>query len=392
MRSPVPGSRKVAQQSSRWILPALACALFAAGVVLFRPLEPAELPVGAGVVFVEEAVPDSGPVFEGRVAVEPNAATDSPTATSGRVEERGSTFYVDVHDAAGEPLPAARVELCVPLGDAERPAYLIEALTDATGRCAFDSLDVRRAERELPGRASQSLGRDGYRLQLAGVFQVQPALDLQWLPAGGAVLELEAPLCETVALELSDGQRDLVSGSYLAVARGMHAPGEPTAAPDLRAEFVGGRATLGPVERGQLLELRVHDVNGERLEGPAAFAVADADTRVRLYLGPVLPRFSVGVLGLDGRPHTTELAVVLRWKELGEERCFTQFAQPDESGRFELAVPIGGREARLVTGELFATEPEEGERPLAEFEVELDPGDDAPRAVGQVLLGADGWK
>jgi hypothetical protein len=45
-----------------------------------------------------------------------------------------------------------------------------------------------------------------------------------------------------------------------------------------------------------------------------------------------------------------------------------------------------------VKGELFATEPEAGERPLAAFEVELVPGDDAVREVGQVLLGADGWK
>lgn len=392
MRSLVPGSRKVAQQSSRWILPALACALFAAGVVLFRPLEPAELPVGEGVALVEQEFEAREVVFEGRQAVEPNSPEGAIGPSSERIEERGSTFYVDVLDAAGEPLSAARVELCLPLGSPESHACLVEALTDERGRCGFDSIDVRRAERELRGGDSRTLGIDGYRLQLAGVFAVQPALDLIHLPPGGAVMELEAPLCETVALELSDGQRDLVSGSYLAIARGMHAPGEPTAAPDLRAEFVGGRATLGPVERGQLLELRVHDVDGERLDGPAAFAIADPDTRVRLYLGPAHPRFGAGVLGPDGQPHTAELVVVLRWKELGEERSFTRFVQPDVSGRFELAVPIGGREARAVTGELFDAAPEEGERPLAEFEVELDPADEGPRQVGQVLLGADGWR
>lgn len=382
----------MAKHNSRWILPALACVLFAAGVVLFRPLEPAELPVGDRVAFVAESAAEAELVFEGRVAVQTNAVSDPVASPGVRVEERGSTFFVDVYDAAGAPLSGARVELCLPLGAAERPACLVETLTDAGGRCSFDSLDVRQAERELLSRGSESLGRGGYRLRLAGVFQVQPVLDLAMLPAGGAVLELEAPLCETVALELSDGQRDLVSGSYLAVARGMHAPGEPTAAPDLRAQFVAGRATLGPVERGQLLELRVHDVEGERLDSPAAFAVADPDTQVRLYLGPSYPRFRVGVLGLDGRPHTAELAVVLRWKELGEERCLTQFVQPDEIGSFELAVPIGGRDERLVTGELFAAEPEDGERPLAEFEVELDPRDDTPRSIGHLLLGADGWK
>ncbi len=392
MRSPFPERRKVVNQSSRWILPALACVLFAAGVVLFRPLEPVGPPAAGGVVRVSEERGAGPLVFQGRQAVESTPSAAAAVASSGRVEERGTTFYAEVVDALDEPLSDALVELCLPLGSGSRPACLMAARTDADGRCAFDALDVLRAERDLLGDRTAGPGANGYLLQLAGVFDVQPTLALAVLPAGESVVRIAAPLCESVELELSDGQRDLVSGSYLVVARGLHAPGEPTDAPDLRAEFVAGRATLGPVERGQLLELRVHDVDGERLDGPAVFAVADPNTRVRLYLGAAHPRIAAGVLGTDGRPHIGELAVVLRWMELGEERSFTELVQPDASGRFELAVPLGGREERAVKGELFATEPEAGERPLAAFEVELVPGDDAVREVGQVLLGADGWK
>lgn len=395
LRSPL-GSRKVVKNSKRWILPALACALFTAGVVVFRPLEPSGLAEASVVSRGDALEAPVSSVFGQRQAVNPadwaaNGAPGQADSNEVRIAARGQRIDVEVIDALGDPLAGASVEFCLPLLNGS-PSCLAEARTDARGRCAFDSLAIMEAERATTGAKWGELGSSGYRVQLAGVFSQRPTLLLPELPAGGTELLLEAPLCETLALELSDGQRDLVVGDYMAVARAVDSPGEPTQAPDLRATFESGRAEIGPIERGQLLELRVHDVHGERLDGPAAYAVADPGGKVRLYLGPALPRVRGLVLDVNGRPHTEELACVLSWKELGATRSASHLLEPDSSGRFELPVPLSGADPRNVTGELFATGAEPGERPLAQFEVEMQPEAEFAVDAGHVVLGADGWK